>query len=353
MSDMNDPKSGALEPIRTEALDTVRPPAQQLRWNARATHRAMQGWQRIQSQEDWERINEESGEQYESGAFLLERLGADRFLDPRLMATILALRQRLIAESGITTAAETMLVDQAVLSYYHTLRVQGWIGDLAVRIEHEFFGDDAFTEMARKGHRRADRFAVEDRVRQLSEQLMSLSDRANRMMIRNLKAIKELRQGQVPAVAIGRADQVTVTSRPGRRLRAVKTELPQGLSNRAVRIAERSSDTIETRPDTTSDAITSAPTPQSGAGLVAAVGENPKRRRRQRERSAMRPAPRRRPHPRHPGSAPSGSGHLRTDHQDQIHARHQPAMLADTTRDSDGIYRDAPTAESQSSDGET
>jgi hypothetical protein len=52
------------------------------------------------------------------------------------------------------------------------------------------------------------------------------------------------------------------------------------------------------------------------------------------------------------GSAPSGSGHLRTDHQDPIHARHQPAMVADTTRDSDGIYRDAPTAESQSSDGE-
>jgi hypothetical protein len=48
-----------------------------------------------------------------------------------------------------------MLVDLAVLSYYDTLRVQGWIGDLAVHIEHEFFGDDAFTEMARKGHRRA------------------------------------------------------------------------------------------------------------------------------------------------------------------------------------------------------
>jgi 6-phosphogluconate dehydrogenase len=92
-------------------------------------------------------------------AFLLERLGADRYLDPTLMATILGLRQRLIAESAITTAAETML---AVLSYYETLQVQGWIADLAVRIEHDFFGDDAFTEMARKGHRRADRFAVED-----------------------------------------------------------------------------------------------------------------------------------------------------------------------------------------------
>jgi len=290
MSDMmNDPKSGALEPIRTEALDTARPPAQQLRWNARATHRAMEGWQRVKSQEDWERINEESRQQYESGAFLLERLGADRYLDPTLMATIMGLRQRLIAESAITTAAETMLVDLAVLSYYQTLRVQGWSGDLAVRIEHDFFGDDAFTEMAQKGHRRADRFAVEERLRRLSEQLMPLADRANRMMIRNLKAIKELRQAQVPAVAIGRADQVTVTSRPSRRLRPVKTDQPQALSDRVVRIAERTSDTIETRPDTRRDAITSAPAPQSGArDQVATVGGDPKRRKRQRERAATR-----------------------------------------------------------------
>jgi hypothetical protein len=85
-----------------------------------------------------------------------------------------------------------MLVDLALLSYYNALRVQGWTGDLAVHIEHEFFGDAAFTEMAREGHRRTDRFAVEDRVRRLSEELMPLFDRANRMMIRNLKAIKEL-----------------------------------------------------------------------------------------------------------------------------------------------------------------
>ena len=124
MSDtMNDPNKGALKPTRTEARDKARSPAQQLRWNARATHRAMEGWQRAATEKDWLRINEESQKEYESGGFLLERLGAQRFLDPKLMATILALRQRLIAESAITTAAETMLVDLAVLSYYHTLRV--------------------------------------------------------------------------------------------------------------------------------------------------------------------------------------------------------------------------------------
>jgi hypothetical protein len=63
---------------------------------------------------------------------------------------------------------------------------------------------------------------------------MPLLDRASRMMIRNLKAIKKLRQGQVPAIAIGRAEQVTVTNRPSRRLHPVKTELPQALSPDAV-----------------------------------------------------------------------------------------------------------------------
>ena len=67
---------------------------------------------------------------------------------------------------------------------------------------------------------------------------MPLFDRANRMMIRNLKAIKELRQGQVHAVAIGRAEQVTITNRPNVRLRPVKTELPDAMSDRVMRIAE-------------------------------------------------------------------------------------------------------------------
>lgn len=109
-------------------------------------------------------------------------------------------RRALIAEWEITTAAETMLVDLAVLSYYHAFRVQRWIGDLALHIEHEFFGQDAFATNGRERDGRQER-AVEERVRRLSEQLMPLLDRSNRMMIRNLKAIKELRQGLVPAIA--------------------------------------------------------------------------------------------------------------------------------------------------------
>jgi hypothetical protein len=210
----------------------------------------MAGSRRVQSEEDWEKVLAEAHQEYDSGAFLLERLGAERYLDPKLTATLLKRRQSIIAEWGITTAAETMLVDLAVVHYALALRVQGWIGDLAVRIEHEFFGDDAFTEVVRGQRRVADRFAVAERVQRLSEQLMPVFDRTNRMMIRNLKAIKELRQGQVPAIAIGRAEQVTVTNRPPRRLRPLKGEAPQ--------------------PDVTTAAITSGSDARSADGVVLA-----------------------------------------------------------------------------------
>ncbi|SRR6266849_133501 len=121
---------------------------------------------------------------------------------------------------------EMMLLDLAVLGYYHTLRVQGWIGDLALHIEHEFFGQDALAENGRRPVRRPGRFSVEEDVRRLSEQFMPLLDRANRMVIRNLKAIKELRQGLVPAIAIGRAEQVTVTNQQNGRVR--RNGIPSG-----------------------------------------------------------------------------------------------------------------------------
>ncbi len=244
------PEPDGLRPTPRDALDTM-PEAQRLRWLARATHRAMAGSCRVQGEEGWGKILAEAHQEYDSGAFMLERLGAERYLDPTLMATLLEWRQRIIAEWGITTAAETMLVDLAVVHYALALRVHGWIGDLALRIEHEFFGDDAFTEVVNGQRRIADRFAVSERVRRLGEQLMPVLDRANRMMIRNLKAIKELRQGQVPAIAIGQAEQVTVTNRPLPRLHRVNGELSP--------------------PEVTTDAIVSESDARSGAARGVAV----------------------------------------------------------------------------------
>ena len=194
------------------ALEKDRQRAQQVRRNARATYRVMEGWQRVGSEEDWLKVCADSQEQYMSGRFFLDRLGAERHLDPKLMATLGSLRQTIIAEWGISTAAEMMLLDLALLGYYHTLRVQGWIGDLALHIERQFFGQDAFAAEGEERARPEKRRSVDDHVRRLGEQLMPLLDRTNRMFIRNLKAIKELRQGLVPAIAIARAEQVTVTN---------------------------------------------------------------------------------------------------------------------------------------------
>src|SRR5207248_3958020 len=106
---------------------------------ARAAFRAMDGWATVKSQEDWQATVRKAAQDLDKGGFLIERLVAERHLDPELMATLLVLRRRLIDEHGATTAAELMLIDVAVLSYYHTLRINGWLGNFAMLIESEFF----------------------------------------------------------------------------------------------------------------------------------------------------------------------------------------------------------------------
>jgi hypothetical protein len=105
-----------------------------------------------------------------------------------------------------------MLVDLALLAYYNALRVQGWIGNLALLIDHELFGQSGPAVTLRRRHGPIEGLAVEDRLKKLGEVLLPLLDRANRMMVRNLKAIKELRQGPSPAVTVGQARQVNVAS---------------------------------------------------------------------------------------------------------------------------------------------
>ena len=51
---------------------------------------------------------------------------------------------------------------------------------------------------------------VEDIVNQIVERLMPLLDRSNRMMLRNLKGLKDWHQPPLPSVNIVRADQVNV-----------------------------------------------------------------------------------------------------------------------------------------------
>jgi hypothetical protein len=128
---------------------------------------------------------------------------------------LLTLRRRMVDEHGAETAAELLLIDSAVLSYYHFLRINGWIGDLSIWLEHEFWGHDKSLTAKFRDYYGPDRvrgLTVEDLVQRIGEQLLPLLDRANRIMLRNLKALRALREAPAPSVSIGRAGQVNVAA---------------------------------------------------------------------------------------------------------------------------------------------
>ena len=187
-----------------------------LQHDARAVFRALDGWSGIGTLEEWQAAVRQAEDDYASGQFLIDRLGAERYLDPTLMAVLLVMRRRLIDEQGATSAAELMLVDMALLSYYHTIRVNGWIGNLASVLEAEFFQKESLTAKLQdrygRGTDRIHGLRVEDIVERLAEQLIPLLDRSNRMMIRNLRSLREWRQPPAPNVTVAQAGQVNVAA---------------------------------------------------------------------------------------------------------------------------------------------
>ena len=90
-------------------------------WDARAVMRAMDGWVGIDrhTEAGWRQACEEAHQRYHSGRFLIERLGAERFLEPQLMAILWQLRQTLVEEYSAEAPTATMLIDLAVMTYYN------------------------------------------------------------------------------------------------------------------------------------------------------------------------------------------------------------------------------------------
>jgi hypothetical protein len=183
----------------------------QLRKHARAAVKAFEGWGSIRSPEEWQTACEDARKRYQSGCFLIERLGAERFLDPQLMATLWQLRQGLLEEYGAESPAMAMAIHAVMMSYYNLLKIQGWIGDLALVIEQELFAEDPLKVKLRQQYGvQFDGFAVEEHLQRIKEELFPLSERAYRQLLSNLQALRQGRPGVLPAVAIGRAGQVNV-----------------------------------------------------------------------------------------------------------------------------------------------
>lgn len=182
-----------------------------IRRDSRAVYKAMERWGTVSSPEAWDEIQQKADEQHLSGRFLIEQLGAESYLYPELMAVLWQIRQRLIAQYDARDPASEMLVDMAIVAYDNGLRVQGWIGSASLWTEHELFGQESPTAKLKQQYGyTVEGLKVEDLVQRLVEQLFPLADRCNRMLIRNLRALRELKRPLLPSVAIQQAGQVNV-----------------------------------------------------------------------------------------------------------------------------------------------
>jgi hypothetical protein len=127
-------------------------------------------------------------------------LGAERYLEPEIVAVLITLRQNLMSERPHLTAADVMKIDAAIIGYYNMLRTQRWIGDLSLVFERELFGQEPLNEIhgARVGEQ------LEKQLRRLGETMLPLQERAARMMMRSLEALGPGRTGNQPKGRRGR-----------------------------------------------------------------------------------------------------------------------------------------------------
>jgi len=187
---------------------------QALEDNSMAVFRAMRRFRSEGEPEQVERVLTS----FEEGRFLIDRMGAECAVDQDLAVVLLDLRHRLQAEYG-NGPATIMLVDRAVSAYHDFVRVTGWIGNLSIHIEHEFFGRDGpsaeFRDRYGKEGYRIRGLSVEQHLSHLREGLLPLAERCGHVMREALAALEAVRARPNPAVERSAPVRIAVTLDPG------------------------------------------------------------------------------------------------------------------------------------------
>jgi hypothetical protein len=181
---------------------------QALKVESTAVFRAMRRFRHEGEQDQIDRVLAS----FEDGRFLIDRMGAECVLDQDLAVVLLDLRRRLINEYGEGPVA-VMLIDRAVSAYQEFIRVTGWIGNLSIHIEHEFFGRDGpgaeFRDRYGKEGRSIRGFTVEQHLAHLREGLIPLAERCGRGMREALAALEALRDR--PSEAVERSRPLAIS----------------------------------------------------------------------------------------------------------------------------------------------
>src|SRR5262249_22883482 len=153
--------------------------------DAAAVARAARDEALLDTDKDYQRLAERTRRNHRRGSFLIDRLGAAGLVDPSLTVVLTDLRRELLAAYG-SSAAATMLIDQAVVAYQNFLRVTGWTGNTALMVEAEFFGRDKPTAQFRDRYwdenLKIQGLTVEQHISRLGEQLLPLAERFARTM---------------------------------------------------------------------------------------------------------------------------------------------------------------------------
>jgi hypothetical protein len=107
-----------------------------------------------------------------------------------------------------------MLVDRAVAAYEDFIRIEGWIGNAALLIEHEFFGVQGpsahFQDRYGREGRTIRSLTVEQHIERLRDDLLPLAERCGRAMREALGALEEFRAAPSPAVERSRPVKISV-----------------------------------------------------------------------------------------------------------------------------------------------
>lgn len=181
-----------------------------LRDNSMAVTRAMSRWYPALGER--ERHTEGALTKFEDGSFLLDRLGAAGVVDQDLAVVLLHFRNRLSNEYGDGPAA-TMLIDRAVAAYQDFIRIEGWIGNTALLIEHEFFGIEGpsahFQDRYGRERYTIRGLTVEQHIVRLRDELLPLAERCGRAMRDALAALEEL--SSVPSHAAERSQPIKIS----------------------------------------------------------------------------------------------------------------------------------------------
>jgi hypothetical protein len=203
----------ARERERQQARDST---YRELLLDAQASARSMLYSPQLNSPEDWEAMVAKALVEYRSGRSLMDQLGADRLLDAPTAGMLLAIRRSLIEETSATSAGEMVLIDMAVIAYANAMRCQSMIGNTALVLEAEMFGQPSLRAKWKKKHGARPEdisgLAVEEHVARLRDKLLPLVEKSHRIARESIEAISRLRQA--PSLSVERSESIGIVLVP-------------------------------------------------------------------------------------------------------------------------------------------